>query len=194
MKIDNSNLNLRRSLTIVVLVVGCLALLASAAAAEPATVSLSGPTAAAPGDEVTVSATITNTGENPGGFVGDVSLPDGWDVSGQTAQGAIWNDGDQSWLWQSIDPDTSVNPSVTVAVPSNATAGSYDVEMAIKSNEGIEANTTHTITISSESSSSTDANNKNETDDSLPGFGIWSAIVALCTVGYVLRRGYYRRG
>ena len=194
MKIDNSNLNLRRSLTIVVLVVGCLALLASAAAAEPATVSSSGPTAAAPGDDVTVSATITNTGENPGGFVGDVSLPDGWSVSGQTAEGAIWNDGDQSWLWQSIDSDTSVNPSVTVAVPSNATAGSYDVAMVIKSNEGIEANTTHTITISGESSSSTDANDENETDDSLPGFGIWSAIVALCTVGYVLRRGYYRRG
>jgi hypothetical protein len=190
MKIENSNLNIRRSLTIFVLVVGCLALLASAAAAEPATVSSSGPATAASGDEVTVSATITNTGENPSGFVGDVSLPDGWDVSGQTAEGAIWNNGDQSWLWQSIDPDTSVNPSITVAVPSNATAGSYDVEMAVKSNEGIEANTTHTVTISNESSSPTDGNEESETNDSLPGFGIWSAIMALCSVGFALRRGH----
>jgi len=194
MKIDNSNPNMIRSLTIVVLVVGCLALLASAAVAEPATVSSSGPTTAAPGDMVTVSITIMNTGENPGGFVGDVSLPDGWHVSGQTAEGAIWNGGDQSWLWQSIDPDTPVNPSLTVAVPSNETAGIYDVETAVKSNEGIEANITHTITVSGASSSPTDANEEIETNDSLPGFGIWSAIVALCSVGFALRRRHNQRG
>ena len=43
MKMDNSDLNLRRSPMIVVLVFGCLVLLASDAT-EPATVSSRGPT------------------------------------------------------------------------------------------------------------------------------------------------------
>ena len=184
-----------RSLTVFAIAIGLLVAVSGGAAAEPATASATGPDSAAPGETVTISVTISNSGENPGGYVGDVSLPDGWSVSEQTADGAIWNDGDRSWLWQSINAGDSVNPSISVTIPSNETAGSYDIETAVKSNEGIEANATHTIEIQGEAVETTGTENgadANEQENGLlsgiPTLGIIGVVAAVAIVGLVIGR------
>lgn len=184
-KIDS---NARRGLVLAMLVICGLALLPSGVVAAPATASSNGPDTAGPGDTVTISVTLTNTGNNPGGYIANVSVPDGWSVDDQVDDGAIWNDGDRAWLWQSIDSGDSVTPSITMAIPSDESAGSYEIATVVKSTEGIEANTTHTVTVDSQADTASDENDTSKTDNKIPGFGIGSAIMALSGVGYVLQR------
>ena len=153
-----------RGLTVLAIGIGFLVMMSGGAVAEPATASATGPDVAAPGETVTISVTISNTGESPGGYVGDVSLPDGWTVSEQTPADAIWNSGDQSWLWQSINAGESVNPSVTVMIPTDEAAGSYNIETVVKSNDGIEANATHSVEIQGDAEESTDGESDVDAD------------------------------
>lgn len=184
-----------RVIAIVVAIVGCLALLGSGAAAEPAAANSSGPSVAAPGDAVTVSITVTNTGAETGGYVGNVSLPANWTVEAQAADGAIWNSGDRAWLWQSIAPDSPTTATITATIPANATIGTYNVTTAVKSSDRVEATTSHTIAVENTSAASEQATAETAkpeetagTDDRIPGFGVGTALVSLLAVSFVLRR------
>lgn len=150
-----------------VTVVALVAMLfASGVAAAPATVSSSGPTSADPGDSVTVSVTLTNTGDGEDNYIADVSIPSGWSVDGHSDDGGTWNGGDRSWLWQNLGAGDSVTPSITVTVPSGVDDGSYTIETTAKSSDGVEDTTTHTVTIGSTSSGDDGA-----TDDGSSGGG-----------------------
>lgn len=165
--------------------------------AAPASASASGPDTAAPGETVTISVTISNTGDDPGGYVGDISLPENWTIEDQSAAGAIWNGGDRSWLWQSIQPGDSVSPTVTVAIPANETAGSYTVGTAAKSNEGIEANATHAIDVEGEPVEDSDGGTDSATDTTEDGTGLFGdvpvagigiGVAGLGIVSYIVSR------
>ena len=69
----------RLKLGVAVLVVAA-ALVVPAVAAEPATGSIDGPSDVSPGETVTYTFPVTNTGSESSGYIVDVSLPDGWSV------------------------------------------------------------------------------------------------------------------
>lgn len=188
--------NARRTAVVLAIAVG-LMLVPVGVSAAPASASTTGPDTAAPGETVTISVTISNTGDEPGGYVGDISLPEDWTIDSQSPDGAIWNAGDRSWLWQSIQPGDSVNPSMTVAIPTNETSDSYTVETAVKSNDGIEANATHTIDIQGDPVEQSNADTGSTTDTTedgtglfggVPVVGIGIGVAGLGIVGYIVSR------
>ncbi|WP_160113934.1 PKD domain-containing protein [Halobellus limi] len=94
---------------------------------EPAadvTVSQSAQAASvAPGETVTFDATISTTAANAPAL--DVTLPAGWSIQSQSAQGpATFKPSTQEWVWLA-GGDYTV--TYTVAVPSDATDGQYTV-------------------------------------------------------------------
>jgi len=134
-------------------------------AAEPATVNASGPSSAEPGETVTVSVTLTNSGQNDSGYIADVSVPNDWTVTSYTDDSGFWNGDDRSWLWQTISPGDSVTPAVTVGIPTDETSGSYAIEAVAKSSNGVEATTTHMVTVGRPTEESESPQNADGTDD-----------------------------
>lgn len=181
-----------RGVVLLVVALAVLSTLTGSVVAEPATTSIDGPDSVATGEPATVEVSITNTGSNPSSFIGELVVPANWTVTEETNQGAIWNAEDQTWLWQSIDAGASVTPSATVAIPQNASTGSYDIDIVVKSDEGIEANATHTVTVersgqADDSATTEETDSNTETDDGIPGFGVLAAIAALSGTAFVAR-------
>jgi PGF-CTERM protein len=150
---DKPSIGSTRELLIGVAIIGVV-IMAVTAAAEPATISSSGPNEAEPGTQVTISYTLTNTGANKSAYILDLSLPANWTVVNHTDDGATWKSTDNSWLWQTVDPGESVTPSVTLEIPSDAAPGDYIVNGTVKSNEAIEAVNNHTITVEQQETAS----------------------------------------
>ena len=146
------------SATVLVLVAFCV-VPAPSVAAEPATVSSDGPNSATSGDTISISISLTNTGSSEENYIADISLPSGWSVDSHNDDGGQWNSGDRSWLWQNIDSQASVTPSISVVIPSDESSGSYSVETVAKTDEGTVNSSTHTITVDNPNDDTGDGGN-----------------------------------
>ena len=146
------------SATVLVLVAFCV-VPAPSVAAEPATVSSDGPNSATSGDTISISISLTNTGSSEENYIADISLPSGWSVDSHSDDGGQWNSGDLSWLWQNIDSQASVTPSISVVIPSDESSGSYSVETVVKTDEGTVNSSTHTITVDNPNDDTGDGGN-----------------------------------
>ncbi len=152
MKPGNHNLSAVLLLTITAVVVG-ITVFSSAVVADSATVNTSGPNTVDPGETVSISITVTNTASDSGSYIANISPPSGWRITGRTDAGGIWNQEDRAWLWQQISSNNSVVPSVMLAVPPNASSGSYTITTNTLSKDGVEATAEHEVTISGADSS-----------------------------------------
>jgi len=84
-----------------------------------------GSTSVAPGGSVSLTATIDATGTNAPSL--DATLPDGWSITSQSAQGlATYKPTTMEWVWLSGGEHTI---TYTVAVPSDAAGGDYTVSV-----------------------------------------------------------------
>jgi PGF-CTERM protein len=117
--------------------------------AEPATLSVSGPDTANAGETVTISYTVRNTGGNSGGYILDVSIPEGWDVEDHTDDGGTWQGDEYDWLWQTIESGESVSPSVTLSIPESTEGDTVTITAVVKSADGVEARANRTVAINS---------------------------------------------
>jgi hypothetical protein len=91
---------------------------------QPTTMEL---TSSAPsvqaGDSVTVSFNLTNTADDTAPLLVDTdltSLPPGWRITGHSDDGGTWRGGDAAWIFPAVASNASVRPSVTIAIPANA--------------------------------------------------------------------------
>ena len=142
----------------------CLALLVGAAAAAPATVSIDAPSTVESGETVTVSLTLTNTGDSEDFYLLNVSAPDSWSVVDHSDDGGEWQDADSQWIYLSVDAGTSVQPSVTLQVPNNADT-SATVDVRAKNVSGVQATGSHSIGVRSDTTNS-DGDDSSSSDES----------------------------
>lgn len=113
-------------------------------AAAPGTVTSNGSSVALPGSEVTVSFEVTNTGQQPGAYILDLTLPNGWKVTEHTDDDATWSSTKSKWLWQQVGVDETKTGSVTAKIPDDATQAGA-IEATLESPTGILQTTTHDI-------------------------------------------------
>ena len=167
------------------------------------------------GGEVTVTFTYENTGNSTQTAVVNVtSLPEGWEVADRSNDGGQWNSGDQSWLFLSVSPGSTVSPSLTLSVPAeaNGTANvsamasddsdtiqsSVTFELGADGDSGETATSTETMT-SGEDMPATETEMATEeamtgtgeeatTGGSGPGFGVVATGLAVLLVGLLARR------
>ncbi|MDS0260217.1 hypothetical protein NDI56_12505 [Haloarcula sp. S1CR25-12] len=116
--------------------------------AAPADTSISGPQEVRAGDTVTYTFTVTNTGDEMSGYVLDVTLPDSWTVTDRDDDGDNWREDGTQWVWLSVQPAESKDPSLTVSVPSDASADSEEITASVSDADGVQATTTEQVTIS----------------------------------------------
>jgi PGF-CTERM protein len=167
------------------------------------------------GGEVTVTFTYENTGNSTQTAVVNVtSLPEGWEVADRSNDGGQWNSGDQSWLFLSVSPGSTVSPSLTLSVPAeangtaNVSAIASDDSDTIQSSVTLElgadnetATSTETMDTATERGTAMDTETEMETDDettgtgeeattggSGPGFGVVVTALAVLLVGLLARR------
>lgn len=93
-----------------------------------------------------VSFALTNTGETEAGFILDVSLPDDWNIRSQRDAGGTWNSEETKWLWQTIAPGETVEPTLTVAVPDTQT-GTYEIPAQALTKNSVVAETNATVEV-----------------------------------------------
>jgi PGF-CTERM protein len=166
------------------------------------------------GSDVTVTFTYENTGDSTQTAVVNVtSTPDGWEITDRSNDGGQWNSGDQSWLYLSVSPGSSVTPSLTLSVPADA-GGAYDVaamaaddsntvQSAVTFEFGTDGEpTTETATDGTETmatETAADAGTETATDEpttdepattggSGPGFGVVATALAALSLGLLARR------
>ena len=130
-----------------------------------------------PGEELTVSYTLENTGDEAAAVVLDVTgVPEDWSVEGHEDDGGTWRD-DNKWLFQTVESGDSVEPTVTFAVPENASG-----EFTVGGNASTaSASTTAETTLTVGSATPTSGG-------SGPGFGAAVTVVALLAVALLARR------
>lgn len=140
-------------------------------------------TDAAPGETTTVTVEFTNDGDDPMAAVVSVTtLPDSWSVQSHADDGGTWRD-DRSWLFQSVPAGGSVAPSITVAVPEDA-SGSYTVVAnATASEETVTRQTT--VSVAETGATATDTETSG---GSGPGFGAGITIVAILALALGIGR------
>lgn len=123
--------------------VGLLCLLALTGAAAGQSAAFTFTTAAGDaqaGGEVTVTFTYENTGNSTQTAVVNVtSLPDGWEIADRSNDGGQWNSGDQSWLFLSVSPGSTVSPSLTLSVPAEANGTANVSAMASDDSDTIQS-------------------------------------------------------
>jgi hypothetical protein len=98
------------------------------------------------GTEATVKFNLTNTASEQSGYILNLTLPGTWNVTSQSSDGGTWRASETKWLWQTIDSNQTVNPSITVAVPETAN-GNYSINTAVKTTDGVVAETNATIQV-----------------------------------------------
>lgn len=154
------------------LVVGvCLAMLMGPAAAVTATVTatvaIDAPSTVESGETVTVSLTLTNTGESADFYLLNVSVPDSWSVVGHSDDGGEFDSDDVDWLYLSVDAGTSVQPSVTYETAGDT--GAVEIEATAENDTGVRDTGSHTITV--ESGSDSGGGDDDGGDDGSPSSG-----------------------
>jgi hypothetical protein len=145
----------RRSTTGIALAVVLAGALALSVAATGASVTSSGPDTAEPGDRVTVAFEITNSGDEEGSHFLDLGKPAEWSIESREDDGADWSPAATTWSWDNVEPGGSRNPSVTLAIPENASEGTYEVTGEGGDATGYDGNTTHEITVETTTSTPT---------------------------------------
>lgn len=170
----------RLSVAMAVLV-GAVALVAVAPAtaqSDSLDLSISADNATA-GEEITVTFTVENTGDEASGVILDITeTPDDWSIESHEDDGGTWRQ-DGKWLFQTVESGDSVEPSVTMAVPENV-SGEYTVAGNASTSE---TSTTAEATISVTDPSATEGSSAGG-----PGFGPVVALVALVAVALLARR------
>jgi len=159
---------------------------APAAAQSDGTLSLSVSTSAdsvEPGEELTISYTIENTGDETTGVVLDVTgVPDGWSVAEHSDDGATWRD-DQKWLYQTVESGSSVEPSVTYTVPDDA-SGEFTVGGNATTSASSSTTAETTVTVGDSANATATATS----GGSGPGFGAAVTVVAVLAVALLVHR------
>lgn len=149
------------------------------------------------GENVTVTFTLENTGDEPAAAILDVSeRPDDWELhEHDDAGGGVWQSEDEKWLFQTVEPGATVEPSITLGVPEDA-SGEFTVAGNVSD---ANSSTTAEATLSvggnesegeseDEGEATTDDGDSGTTSLPAPGFGIVGAIAALLGVALLARR------
>ena len=135
-----------------------------------------------PGDEVTVTFETTNPGESPTAGIINITNHPEWDIVAQSDDNGLWND-EGKWLFQTIEPEATVAPSVTFLVPQDA-SGEYSITVTV--NDGENTDTVETSIEVSDSSPDTDedgpVNNLFLTDIRFLGAGVGAVVILLLGV------------
>jgi hypothetical protein len=130
----------------VLVVMVLAAVLTTGAVAAPASLTVDAPPTATADGTTTVSLELTNTGSEASAYILDISVPSGWTITAHEDDGGTWKDSDTTWLWQTVGADSSVRPSITLSLPSDA-AGSYTVSATAKDSSGEVASDSATIKV-----------------------------------------------
>lgn len=145
------------------------------------------------GGTTTVTITFSNNGDERTGAIVDVtSMPDGWEIQNHTDDGGSWNDGESKWLFQGVQAGSSVEPSVTLSIPDDA-SGDHEIEVQ-GSTTDTDVSATATVSLESEDDESGDESDDEEDGDdegtsaSGPGFGIAAALAGLLAVALLAHR------
>lgn len=132
------------------------------------------------GGNVTVSFTVENTGNATGVVLNITDMPDGWEVQSQENANGTWNDNENKWVWLTVGADETVEPSVTLSVPSDA-SGEYTIAAtASTSDTSTDAEATVSVAGSGTETSTSGGSG--------PGFGAAVTVVALLAVALFARR------
>ena len=98
------------------------------------------------GTNTTVTFNLENTGETNSSYILNLSLPEGWTAVDYDNAGGDRQDGEAKWLWQTITPNETVSPSVTLEVPEDI-EGTYTVSGDVLSNDGLIAQADAAVTV-----------------------------------------------
>ena len=142
--------------------VAVVAVLAAPAIAEPATTSIDGPSTVEPGENVTYTFTVTNTGDNESAYLVNATLPDGWEIVDRNDDGGNWQASDTEWLYLPIEPGARKSPSLTVSVPESAIAGTVDITSVVSDNDGEQDSAAKDVTVEAGSDDGSDDSNSVE--------------------------------
>ncbi|MBX0286491.1 PGF-CTERM sorting domain-containing protein [Halomicroarcula sp. F28] len=144
---------------------------------------------ATPGETVTLTFEFANNGDEPIATIVSVSeLPDDWTVQSHADDGGVWRD-DRSWLFQSVEAGGSVAPSITVAVPDDATDPVTVPGNAMVGNETVTGQTTVRVAESQATATGESSQTPTGTSDSSgPGFGVGTALAAALGLALVIGR------
>lgn len=163
---------------------------------ETATVSIDAPESAKPGDTITASMSVTNTGNKTSGYILAVFAPESWEIVNRTDDAGVWKNGKNKWIWLSIGSGETRQPTLTFTVPEDATQRPARISVIVKSNNGVNNSgvsdtATHKVSIRSPTtnvdSTAGTTTDGTTTDGSGPGFGISAGIAALVTVALLSR-------
>jgi hypothetical protein len=134
-----NNMSVLAAVTLLVLA----ALAPMAVSAEPADLDSSAPNNADAGDEVKVSFSLTNTGNNDSSYILNVDqIPDDWEIVDREDDGGTWKETNTRWLYQTIEPDETKSPSLTLKIPDDEDTGDYTVSALVKDNDDDRRDTT----------------------------------------------------
>jgi hypothetical protein len=126
------NRPVRTAALVVVLLTATLAVAGTpATAASGTTLSLNAAASAGgPTETATITATVTNTGKRPTGVIVTIEeRPERWTIRERADAGGVWNPAAEKWLFQRVEPEETVSPNVTLAIPPNA-SGQHDVTVS----------------------------------------------------------------
>lgn len=99
--------------------------------------------------ETTTEFTVTNTGTEVRSYILEVEVPEELTVVDRDDAGGAWQETDTTWLWQAIDRNETVRPSVTVAVPSE-TGETYSLTGDVLTAESVVATANATVRVTGE--------------------------------------------
>ena len=154
---------------------------------------------ATPGETVTLTFEFANTGSEPTATVVSVTeLPDDWTVQSHADDGGVWRE-DPAWLFRSVEAGGSVAPSITVAVPADASGSVTVAGNATTGDRTVTDQTTVTVaesqattTDGSEQATTTDGSEQATTtetsDGSGPGFGVAVTLGAVLALALLVGR------
>ncbi|MFB6284269.1 MAG: hypothetical protein ABEK59_10120 [Halobacteria archaeon] len=160
---------------VVLTVVG---LLTAPVVAQSSGLSLSAPNVNADaGEDVDVKFTIENTGTSTETAILKVGgIPNGWSIDNRNNDGGKWKGSEDAWLFENINSGSSVNPSIKLSVPGDA-SGSKDIDATLKTSGG---SVQKSVTVQVNSSSGGGGGGGGGGGKGQPGFSI---VVALGAAG-----------